>query len=46
MQKLTEIKYEWHKNKNCAQASFDGNFYVCSDYHRKIRKKYPFLSSL
>ena len=47
MQKLTEPKYEQHKNKKYAQAGFDGNFYVCSACHSKANeKKYPLLSSL
>ena len=39
MQKFLETKYEWYKNKNYAQPSFDGNFYVCSTFHNTLRKK-------
>ena len=39
MQKFIETKYEWYKNRNYAQPSFDGNFYVCSTFHNKLRKK-------
>ena len=41
VQKFIETKYEWDKNKNYAQAGFDGNFYICSTCHNNVRRKIP-----